>query len=454
MRMKSIIILSVILSVATSATAQNIAPPPGFAPGGGDTLSGDNSYVAPSPLPSDSSRDYGILSQTVPPDSNSNIFGMRGARGAYAYPPAGGLVGVDSSMPPLIYMPFPNVWFGAEALIWWTKANPVPVPLVTEGQALGTGPVVLGNQPLSMPTSTGGRFTLGFGFGMQHEWAFEGAYFFLNNGGSSQGVSSDGSSGSAPLSFPFYDPTLPGESSSPIALPGQYAGTAVVTAQTFLQGLDANIMHNLVHNGDNFRFDLLGGLRWVNLQESLSFNTSSPNVFPNSPDFFNTFDAFNTQNNFYGGQVGGRVSLDNGRFFCNATGKMALGATVETVGINGGTFTNYQGSFVSAQGAYLTQPSNIGSQTATRFAVIPELNMNVGMYLTPWMRLTLGYSFMFISSVARPGDQIDRVINPSQSYAITGNNPANLSGPARPAPSVQSSDFWAQGINIGLDVRY
>jgi hypothetical protein len=59
--------------------------------------------------------------------------------------------------------------------------------------------------------------------------------------------------------------------------------------------------------------------------------------------------------------------------------------------------------------------------------------------------------------IALPGgfaDQIDRGINPVQAPAITGVPNAPLIGPARPAPLFNTTDFWAQGMNFGLEVRY
>jgi hypothetical protein len=265
-------------------------------------------------------------------------------------------------------------------------------------------------------------------------------------------VSSDGSPGSALLAFPFSDPTLPGENSSFIANPGAFAGHAVLTVSDFLQGLDVNLVHN-AYNVNGIRLDLLGGFRWVNLQENLSFITDSPSVAPNPPDFFHTFDRFNANNNFYGGQLGLRASYDNTRLFFNATGKLALGGTFEHLFVNGRTTTD-AGGFASAPGAYLTQPTNIGTASLGQFAVVPEVNLNFGVRLNPWASIVVGYSFLYVSSVARPGDQIDRVINPTQASAITGVFPGGLSGPARPALNIHSSDFWAQGLNFGFVLRY
>ena len=88
------------------------------------------------------------------------------------------------------------------------------------------------------------------------------------------------------------------------------------------------------------------------------------------------------------------------------------------------------------------------------FSVVPEANLNVGIRLSPWATFVVGYTFIYVSSVARPGDQIDRVINPSQAVAINSNPASGLVGAARPALSVQNTDFWVQGVNFSLELRY
>ena len=448
-------LMVLLLAGAANVDAQDVAPPPGFAPGqSGDVFT--PSPPAPGILPGGNFHSYqNDYSQQNMAPAQGDFYPQPGAPDQPYQPyqvPAG----------PVLFgpqvMPLPRLWLRAEALYWWTKASPLPVPIVTQGSPADAFPgalgqpgtsVLIGDQTVDFGGRGGGRFTLGFSLDAAQVWALEGSYFFLANASVTQGVTSDGGPGSPLFAFPFFDPTLPGENSTFISDPGFFAGDARLTVTNFLQGLDVNLVHNL-QSANGIRFDLLGGFRWVNLQENLSFVTDSPSVPPNAPDFFHTFDRFNANNNFYGGQLGLRASYDNSRLFFNATGKLALGGTVENIFVNGGTIT----SFGSAPGAYLTQPTNMGSFSSSQFAVVPEVNLNFGVRLSPWASIVVGYSFLYISSVARPGDQIDRVINPTQSSAITGSFPAGLSGPARPALSIHDTDFWAQGLNFALELRY
>ena len=54
----------------------------------------------------------------------------------------------------------------------------------------------------------------------------------------------------------------------------------------------------------------------------------------------------------------------------------------------------------------------------------------------------------------RPGDQIDRTVNTTQSVAYTETPKPVLQGGARPSFAYNESDFWAQGISIGFAYRF
>ena len=52
-------------------------------------------------------------------------------------------------------------------------------------------------------------------------------------------------------------------------------------------------------------------------------------------------------------------------------------------------------------------------------------------------------AWAFLDRVVRPSDQIDPVVNLPPG-----------GGPARPAPLFRQAEFWAQGVNAGLEFRY
>ena len=68
--------------------------------------------------------------------------------------------------------------------------------------------------------------------------------------------------------------------------------------------------------------------------------------------------------------------------------------------------------------------------------------------MTDGIRAYVGYTFLYLSNVSRAGSQIDPVVNSSQIP------PGTLMGAARPAFIRQDTDFWAKGINFGLEIRF
>jgi hypothetical protein len=88
------------------------------------------------------------------------------------------------------------------------------------------------------------------------------------------------------------------------------------------------------------------------------------------------------------------------------------------------------------------------------FSVVPEAGLTLGWNLNSQVKVTLGYTFIYWSEVARPGNQIDRNRNPS----LIPTDPAfgnGLGGGARPAFNrFQENGYWAQGINFGVEFKF
>jgi len=343
----------------------------------------------------------------------------------------------------------------AEALLWWMKDSPAPPPLASTGILGQPGTtVLLGGEDLNTHEHPGLRVTAGYL--AKEGWGLEASGFYLPSRSISREVSSSGAIGSQDLSIPFFDVTLPGESDTGLSRAGVFSGQAREELSARLLGAE---LHGVMHLalGAAWQLDVLGGFRYVNLREDFSFTTSSPNVAPRPPDVFQTKDQFETTNNFYGGQVGVRARSSWGAWTFSGTARLALGAMVQSVAIDGFLLTNDFNGFGEPQkfpGGYFAQPTNIGSHSRTAFAVVPEIGLNVGYEVTDWMTLFLGYTFLYTNSVARPGNHIDRGLNPTQNASFGGSPPTPLVGPARPAFRFQGSSFWAQGLNGGVAFRF
>jgi hypothetical protein len=355
-----------------------------------------------------------------------------------------------------------RVWARGEYLLWWTRTGQFPV-LLTTGSPFDPRPGALG-MPGTLPlfggnvsTSdhSGGRFTFGLWLDDEQQTGVEANYFFL--GERSAGAQAGGSltSGYPVVARPFFDVLAGREDASLVAYPGLISGAASVSASTFLQGAEANLTGK-GWCGECWRLDVLAGFRYLQLIEDLGIREDTQ-VSPTSPAFAGSLihvaDQFTARNAFYGGQLGARFQVRRGGWNLELLGKVGLGDSHQSVDIHGLTVLAAPGQpAVTAPGGLLALASNSGHFTRDAFAVVPEAGVNLGYQLNKYVRVFAGYTFLYYSDVARPGDQIDRGVNVNQVPASRtfGGPPV----PARPAFALHSTDYWAQGVNFGLEFRY
>jgi hypothetical protein len=343
----------------------------------------------------------------------------------------------------------------AEALIWWFKSSPTPVPIITDGvlDAPGTR-VLLGVGSLDTDPNPGFRLTAGYA--LDERRGLEGSFLYLPSRSTSDSVASSGQPGSTDLQLPFFDVTRNRERTTEISLEESFSGSAREELSNSLMGAEASGTWALAAP-QPLRLDVLGGFRWLRLHETYTITTSSPLIPPQPQDIWTTKDRFDAFNNFYGAQLGVRARYNRGRWFVDGAVKFGMGAMVQTVDVDGSLVTNDFTDFGATQtfpGGYFALPSNIGHHTRTVFAVVPEVGVNVGYQITSWASVFVGYTFLYTNNVVRPGDQISRKINPTQAVSYVGEPPVRLQGAAEPSFRFTSSDFWAQGITIGLGFRF
>jgi hypothetical protein len=207
--------------------------------------------------------------------------------------------------------------------------------------------------------------------------------------------------------------------------------------------------------------DWLAGFRYLDLEEGLLISESPRgtvirNGVPTKVDRSSITDRFDTHNKFYGGQLGVRAKKWWGPLDLELQGKVALGATHQVVEISGFTSITALGVTSTAPGALLTGPGNLGHHNRDKFAVAPEASVNVGYNFHPNWRVVAGYNLIYWSNVVRPGDQIDRVVNPTTAPAlITGvTPPVTQVGAVRPIFAFNDTDLWIHGFNAGLEFHW
>ncbi len=412
--------------------------------------------------------------------------------------PAGALPAQTITSPPAApapAIPWPSdpppssarLWANAEYLLWWTRSAPLPVPLVTTSNTADFGVLgapstrlLIGNENLNFGARNGARLTLGGWLDDAQTFGLEGSFFFLASSSVTRSAAVNGLSPQF-ISIPFIDRTPGGNFGVPSSFNQEnafvfgapfgtvtpstaFAGIAVLSVKDQLWSTEANGLFNVART-DALRLDGLAGFRYVYFRERLGLDTSSPTVVPQTPgEFFVTNDNFDGHNDFYGAQVGARLTWGTERLTVAATGKVALGVMHEQLVVNGfystnDVFTNgilTTGPRRTFPGGYFALPSNSGHFQRDRFGVVPEVGLNVSYRITRRLSLSAGYTFLYLNSVVRPGEQIDRNINGGQSALYSSPNPPPglQGGVARPAPLFRDSDFWAQGISFGLQLRF
>jgi hypothetical protein len=365
-----------------------------------------------------------------------------------------------------------RVWASAEYLLWWTKGDHLP-PLVTTGPLTSPIPGAIGdpatttlfggNAGNSAPVS-GGRFAVGVWLNCGQTKGIEAGYFFLGDHSNNFTATSTGAAGSIVLARPFFDASTGLPNVQFIAFPALTGGAVSINSTSRVQSPEVNLVCNLCCSCNDscdccgptggYRVDLIGGFRYLDLRERVSI-VETLQVSPNSPvfpgDTIVAVDQFDTRNQFYGPQIGARAEVWRDRWFANVMGKVALGVTHQTVDVSGSTtVTTPAGAVTVLPGGLLALPSNIGHYSRNQFSVVPELNVNVGYQVTDHLRVFAGYSFLYWNHVVRPSDAIDLQVNSTRTpLSLVAPN-----GPVRPLFTFRDSDYWVQGVNFGVQLRF
>jgi hypothetical protein len=338
----------------------------------------------------------------------------------------------------------PRLWADLEALDWWRKSEHVSQPLLTTGSGLHAGEigdpnttVLMGDEKLAFDSALGGRLTLGAWLDDCRCTGVEWRAFVLEKVSSGRTVLSDGADPNSPI---LYTPvTVIGQGNAAYPLPSTAANlmtSANLTATSRLWGTEVNMVENFSQCPSG-NVDFIVGFRYAELEESLSYGTRAFRT-DIADTWVDSSDQWQTRNEFYGVQLGGKVERTWGRLFFDGIGKVALGVTHEVGTVDGVVMSN---AGVTQHSGLFTDSSNIGQQTRDRFTVLPELELRCGLNLNQHVRTFVGYDLMIWNNVVRPGTLVD---------TRTDTNVP----PRAPTNDMPVTSFWAQGINFGLEWQY
>lgn len=361
----------------------------------------------------------------------------------------------------------PNWWVSGGPLLWSVKSGPLPPTLTTfvagspsaangAGGALGIpGTIVLSPDHVEYDPFVGGRIAVGRWLADQR-FGLEAEGFVLGSRSTDFSAASDGT---VPLRVPFVN--VPpgagfplGSSSFVLADPAFAAGGQSISSSLRFWGVEGNGLYR-AYSGPEFSVSILAGLRYIDLREDLSI-ASTESLLPAPSASFTGTDSFSTKNQFFGAQLGVKAQKQLGTFDGSVVAKVALGDNYQTVSVNGSSLVVGTAFGIPpglTPGGIFAQTTNTGQQTRNQFAVVPEVQLQLGYRASSGLRLFIGYDILYLSNVVRPGNQIDTTINFTGNPTINGPG-TTLTGAPRPAPQFNGSSFWAQGVQFGASYAF
>ncbi|WP_020468411.1 BBP7 family outer membrane beta-barrel protein [Zavarzinella formosa] len=371
----------------------------------------------------------------------------------------------------------PTWWVAADYLMWWTKGMPVNSPYVTTGSQSDpfagsldrpSTRVLYGDKSIDFGVRSGLRLQTGMWFDNEATFGAELVGFMLEQGGETA-TFSGGSNGQPFFGIPFVNartgqPNIyfVSQNFNDPAVSASLTGALDISTKSRFWAYEINGLVNLYRSSDSWVVGLMG-FRSMGLDESIRFTESLRSLIPGGSVTFGgatvdpsqsvgTIDDFKTTNRFYGPQVGTRVGTILGGFFMSAYASVALGVNEQERNIDGSTLLMSGGrTLATLPGGVFAVSSNIGRTSQSDFSVVPEAGLSLGYQFTPWLSARFGYNFVYWNNVQRATQQVDATINPGLvpsdvSYGTPG-------GPNRPGAIVRTSDFWAQGINFGIEIK-
>jgi hypothetical protein len=381
-----------------------------------------------------------------------------------------------------------RVYVDVEYLHMWLKDAPLAVPLVSTGPVATThhgllgppengadstvlygapfAPAKGGNGSQSFSSTPGTRLTVGYWLDDARRFGIEGGAFWLASRSAGYSLRSD-SLGHPIAGVPVHNSEtyligsmaiFPGEDSLPFSLPndpararadGIITGGIKIDNTISLWGAQINGTATL-YRDPMWDVTALAGFRHLSLEEGFGLVTDiHGQTGPYAGQSGVAFDSFKTTNRFYGANLGIRGRLTSGPWFAELSAQFAPGVVSQTISVNGG-YTSVNFGPPSGPEGIFAQPANEGRRSADRFAFVTDAGLKLGYAFNDRISLTIGYQHLYYSNVVRPTEQIDRNLPKGQTFLQAAPTISTTS----PAKLFRTTDFYAQGVNVGLRVAF
>jgi hypothetical protein len=369
-------------------------------------------------------------------------------------------------------------YFSADYLLWKVRRETIPsislihtVPFFIP--ALGGSTNLNFVNTVQLPTGLDldypGRsgIQLKAGAWLDDRWAAEATFFQIERRTAGSAIhASDDLNIRTPFFTTFAQPipgapagTLPVFTTIPSTLPGTITVDAAAAGAPRVFGSELMLHYNAFNFGGCVKLQGQVGFRYVNVDEflnvadSVSIVPTGPLIVGSSiivlpPIGVNTFDHIGTQNQFYGAQVGVSAEACYGGFFLDGFAKFAAGGVYERVNIQ--SSTSFVGGGTQPGGA-LTSPLDVGSHSRQQGTVLTELGFNVGYQFSRGCRAYVGYNYIYLADIVRPGAQVGEALSTTR---VTFAGLSTTAGIPQSAFRFGQTEFSLQGLNFGLEFRY
>jgi len=355
----------------------------------------------------------------------------------------------DISLPCAPYCT-PGFWADVDFLLWWRDDRQFPALVTTHPNAgaLPGATVLFGNGPIDEQARPGGRLEFGLWVDNCQCYGLGGHFLGLSDAQVRFAVVD-----SPDLLFfarPYRDVAVvpPLQTSFPIANDPLTTGRLDINAGSELLASDFFVRW-LLCQGERRRVDLLFGYQFARVDEDLTINTLTQTQPTGLPSVAVT-DIFQARNEFHGGHFGLQGEYRYGGWGLELLAKFAFGNMRERVSINGSQVaTDVGGGTANRTWGFLAHPTtNGGDHIQDDFAFMEDVGIKLAYYPLDRVKLSIGYSLMYWSSVVRPGDHIDLDID---GRLLTGAPPADATSPAF---TFNPSSFFVHGLNLGIEYQF